>query len=95
MRKAVTGENCPSATAVQLRSLPVSAGAKTGTVQTGREDFFHDWITVFAPYEEPEIVLTVFLENVKGFRSVAEPIAKDILNWYFTKTQDKTNEKEQ
>ncbi len=95
MRKAVTGENCPSATAVQLRSLPVSAGAKTGTVQTGREDFFHDWITVFAPYEEPEIVLTVFLENVRGFRSVAEPIAKDILNWYFTKTQDKTNEKEQ
>jgi len=89
MRWAVTGQNSPQASAVLLNTLPVPVAAKTGTAQVDRkgcEDCYNIWITVFAPYEDPEIVLTIVLEDVKGLRSqVVVPVAKEILNWYFTK----------
>jgi len=90
MRQAVTGENSPYASAILLSSLPVSAAAKTGTAQTGRkdprdkEDYLDNWITVFAPYDDPQIVLTVMIKDVKGLQSAALPVAREVLNWYFT-----------
>jgi len=83
MRQAVTGENSPHASAVILNSLPVAAAAKTGTAELG-EDYYHNWVTVFAPYENPEIVLTVMIERVEGVQAAALPVAKEILEWYFT-----------
>ena len=83
MRQAVTGIDSPRASAIILNSLPVSAAAKTGTAELGNKRY-HNWITVFAPYEDPEIVLTVMLENVENL-AAAVPIAKDILEWYFSK----------
>ena len=68
-----------------LNDLPVKCASKTGTAQTSRKDIFHNWVTVFAPYENPEIVLTVLIEDVPGIQFAALPVAKDILNWYFTK----------
>ena len=82
MRQAVTGENSPLASAVTLNSLPVSAATKTGTAELGK-DRYNKWVTVFAPYEDPEIVLTVMIENVKGAQTVVLPVAKAILEWYF------------
>lgn len=82
MRQAVTGENSPQASAVMLNSLPVASAAKTGTAELGR-DYYNNWVTVFAPYEDPEIVLTVLMENVKGVQAAALPVAKEILEWYF------------
>ena len=82
MRQAVTGVNSPHASAISLNSLPVSVAAKTGTAQV-KKGYFHNWITVFAPYEAPEIVLTVMIENVKGDQVVALPVAKEVLEWYF------------
>jgi len=70
---------------VILNSLPVSAAAKTGTAQTSKVDYYHNWVTVFAPYDNPEIVLTVVIENVKGAQVAALPVAKGILDWYFTR----------
>ncbi|MDP1538959.1 MAG: penicillin-binding transpeptidase domain-containing protein [bacterium] len=84
MRQAVTGENSPLASAVMLNSLPVAVGAKTGTAELGK-DRYHNWVTVFAPYEDPEIVLTVMIENVKGVQAVVLPVVKAVLEWYFTK----------
>ncbi len=83
MRQAVTGFNSPNASAVFLNSLPVSAAAKTGTAELGN-DRYHNWITVFAPYEDPEIVLTVMIENVKGVQAAVLPVVKEVLEWYFT-----------
>ena len=83
MRMAVTGEGSPRASSVVLNSLPVSAAAKTGTAETSIKDSYHNWVSVFAPYEEPEIVLTIMFENVKGVQSVALPAAKEILEYYF------------
>jgi len=90
MRWAVTGQNSPHASAILLSSLPVSAAAKTGTAQVSRkgcDDCYNIWIAVFAPYEDPKIVLTIVLEDVKGLPSyqVVVPLAKDILEWYFSK----------
>jgi penicillin-binding protein 2 len=87
MRQAVTGEHSPHASSVLLNSLPVVAAAKTGTAETARPGYFHNWVTVFAPYEDPRIVLTVMVENVKGIKSVALPAAKEILEWYFDKSK--------
>ncbi|MCD6500571.1 penicillin-binding protein 2 [bacterium] len=80
MRQAVSS---PGGSAVMLNSLPVKAAAKTGTAQTPRKNVYHNWITVFAPYENPEILLTVVIENVKGTRIAAQKAAKEILEWYF------------
>jgi penicillin-binding protein 2 len=84
MRWAVTGQNSPNASSVTLNSLPVEVAAKTGTAQTPYDNHFHNWITVFAPYDDPEIVLTLMFENVEDIRTVALPAAKEILEWYFT-----------
>jgi len=73
-----------------LNSLPVSAAAKTGSAQTGRYDkqgkeLLHNWITIFAPYENPEIVLTIMIEDVPGgVMGGTLPVAKEILEWYFS-----------
>jgi penicillin-binding protein 2 len=83
MRQAVTGENSPKASATLLNSLPVSAAAKTGTAELGG-DYYHNWITVFAPYDDPKIVLTIVIENVKGVKVATLPIAREILEWYFS-----------
>ena len=84
MRQAVTGVNSPQASSIVLNSLPVSAAAKTGTAELGG-DRYHNWVTVFAPYDDPQIVLTVMLENIKGVQAAALPVAKNVLEWYFTR----------
>jgi penicillin-binding protein 2 len=89
MRWAVTGQNSPHASALALNNLPVAVAAKTGTAQVLRkscEDCYTIWISVFAPYEDPKIVLTIMLEDVKGRLSqVVVPVAKEVLNWYFSR----------
>ena len=84
MRQAVTGVNSPQASSITLNSLPVSSAAKTGTAELGN-DRYNNWVTVFAPYDDPKIVLTIVVENVKGVKAAALPVAKEILNWYFSK----------
>ncbi len=88
MRQAVTGENSPQASATELNSLPVAVAVKTGTAELGKDkygnEYYHNWITVFAPYEDPKIVLTIMIENVEGVQKAAIPVAKAVLEWYFT-----------
>ncbi len=84
MRQAVTGQNSPQASAVLLNSLPVAVAAKTGTAELGN-NYYHNWITVFAPYDDPQIVLTLLVENVKGVQAAVLPVAKAVLEWYFNR----------
>ncbi len=82
MLRAVTS---PAGSAHSLSSLPVSVAAKTGTAQIyPKKEIYHNWVTVFAPYENPEILLTVVIEEVKGTRIAAQKVAKEILDWYFS-----------
>lgn len=69
-----------------LASLPVAAAGKTGTAQFGTENKTHAWFTCFAPYDTPEIVLTIIVEEGGEGSATALPIAREILNWYFTQS---------
>lgn len=64
----------------------VPVGCKTGTAQSHLASGLpHAWFTVFAPFEKPEIVLTVLVEEGGEGSNIAAPIAKEILNYYFEK----------
>jgi penicillin-binding protein 2 len=55
---------------------------RTGTAQNPHgED--HAWFVSFAPYENPEIIVCVFVENEGGGGKIAAPIAKEIYMKYF------------
>ena len=86
MRQAVTTPGNPPAT---LSNLPVNVAAKTGTAQTGEPDVYHNWVAVFAPYEDPQIVLVLMVENTKGKPgswppAAVLPVAKEVLEWWFS-----------
>lgn len=71
-----------SAEFAHSRSLPVAC--KTGTAESfGPDADPHAWFTIFAPAENPQIVLTVLVENGGEGSEVAAPIAKEILQWWF------------
>lgn len=57
---------------------------KTGTAQTGEESEPHAWFTFFAPAENPEIVVTVLVENGGEGSKVAGPIAREIYDQWFS-----------
>lgn len=64
-------------------SIPVAC--KTGTAEQGGEkDLPHAWITLFAPAYNPEIVVTVLSEASGEGSNEAAPIAKKILETWFT-----------
>jgi penicillin-binding protein 2 len=66
----------------------VAVAAKTGTAQTGRykngEELYDNWITIFAPYDDPQIVMTIMFQDVQGIQGATLPAAREILNWYYT-----------
>ncbi|MBU4331562.1 penicillin-binding protein 2 [Patescibacteria group bacterium] len=66
-----------------LADLPIAVAGKTGTAQVGGEKDPHAWFTGFAPYENPEIAITILIENGGEGSRVAVPIAKEILQYYF------------
>jgi len=71
-------------TASDSANVRVVVGCKTGTSETPGEDTDpHAWITVFAPFYNPEVVVTVLAENAGQGSEVAGPVAKEILTEYF------------
>jgi len=79
MRMTVTDG---SANSVFGDDFPVSVAAKTGTAQFGNEDKTHAWFSSFAPYDNPEIVVTVLVEGGGEGYQTAAPVAKEILDWW-------------
>lgn len=61
---------------------------KTGTAQTGNDTNDHAWFTGFAPADDPEIAVAVFLKNGGGQNSettggkASAPIAKAVIEAY-------------
>ena len=72
-----------SGSARYLSDLPMQVAGKTGTAQVSKTKSPHSWFTSFAPYENPEIVLTILVENGGEGSSTAVPVAKEVLTWYF------------
>jgi len=76
-----------STTAATLQHR-MRVGCKTGTAEShavsGKP---HAWFTVFAPFDDPEIVLTVLVEEGGQGSDIAAPIAKSILKHYFERNE--------
>lgn len=72
-----------------FKNFPISVGAKTGTAQrsgvnpsTGETYDDYAWFVAFAPYEEPEIAISIVLIQ-GGSGGYAGPIAREIIAEYF------------
>lgn len=64
----------------------VSVACKTGTAQHGGEKTLpHAWITLFAPAYDPQIIVTVLAESSGEGSNIAAPIAKKILEEWFSR----------
>lgn len=64
----------------------ITIACKTGTAEHGGPDTKpHAWITLFAPAYNPEIVVTVLSEESGEGSNIAAPIAKKILEAWFTR----------
>ena len=66
-----------------FRDLPVKVGAKTGTAQVSRNSEAHAILVAFAPYDNPEIAVSIVVENGGSGTSVAA-IAAEIFSYYFS-----------
>ncbi len=78
-------EGVISGSSRRLFNLPVAAAGKTGTAQFDKNKEPHAWSVSFAPYENPEIVLVVLVEEGGEGHQAAVPVAKNVLEWYFRK----------
>jgi penicillin-binding protein 2 len=63
-----------------------------GLCRGGRPLPTHAWFTAFAPVENPEIALIVYVYNGGEGSITAVPIAHDILEWYFQRKADIASE---
>lgn len=66
-----------------LLSLPISSAGKTGTAQWSDVYDTHAWFTGFAPYDRPEVVVTILIEEGGEGSSAALPVAKNIIRWWY------------
>lgn len=94
MRGAVAG---PAGTAHAINVPGVAVAGKTGTAEyfidrnkdglpdRDREGNLptHAWFTAFAPYNNPEIAVVVFVFGGGEGSATAIPVANEILNYYF------------
>ena len=92
-----------------MSHLPILVAGKTGTSQVTsipqstkkrlKEDelaYFHRshaWITTYAPFEDPQFVVTVLVEHGGHGGSTSGPIAADIYKWLYRNKYFKDKEK--
>lgn len=82
------GANNPASTSSASLLNKVTVGCKTGTAQNHiTSDLPHAWFVAFAPLKKPEIAITVMVDSGGEGSSAAAPIAKEILEFYFSRTQ--------
>jgi penicillin-binding protein 2 len=66
-----------------LSNFPIPVAGKTGTAQWRNDKANHAWFTAFAPFDKPEITVTVMIEEGGEGSTTAVPVTRDILQaWY-------------
>ncbi|MDO8581905.1 MAG: penicillin-binding protein 2 [bacterium] len=78
MRRTIT-----AGSAQRLSTLPVAVAGKTGTAEWSTKRPPHAWFTGFAPYDNPELVVTVMIEEGVEGSSTAVPVAAEAFREYF------------
>ena len=91
MRQAVTW-----GTAKDGGASAVSVAGKTGTAEFGQQSAdgtyanTHAWFSGFAPADNPQIAITVFLEQGVGATNAA-PLASKIFQYYYSRQQQQVD----
>jgi len=83
VRRGMRAAASPGGTAYPVYDFRVKVAGKTGTSEIGKGETTHAWFTCFAPYDNPEIAITVFLEEGGEGSHDAAPVARKILEAYF------------
>lgn len=83
MRDVVNGKD--SSIKYLYKNLSVKVAGKTGTAQENKKRPNHALFISYAPYDDPDITMTVVVPN--GYTSTnAAEIARDVYKYYFGKT---------
>ena len=85
IKEGMVGACSAGGTAVPFFDFQPQAACKTGTAQTGsgEDDATHAWFTVFAPADNPEIVMTVLVEKGGEGSKEAAPLARELFDlWH-------------
>jgi penicillin-binding protein 2 len=82
VKEGMIGACSSGGTAPAFFDYQPQVGCKTGTAETYEEDEPHAWLSLFAPADNPEIVLTVFVEHGGEGSAVAAPIAREIMDYW-------------
>ncbi len=62
--------------------LPVKVASKTGTAEEDKNRSSHTWFVCFAPYDDPQIAITVMIPFGEGSGTLAPAVAKAIIREY-------------
>lgn len=82
MAQVIGGTTCTCTFA----DVPVKVAGKSGTAETDPNNPQrkpHAWYTAFAPYNDPEVVFVVLLEEGEGGSQFAAPAIAETMEWYF------------
>ena len=82
MRQSVTTGVARSAQVAGLAIAGKTGSAEFGAVRADGSYDTHGWFVGFAPYENPEIAVVVFVQQGNGFTNAA-PAAARIFDYYF------------
>jgi penicillin-binding protein 2 len=82
MRQSVTTGVASSAQVAGLAIAGKTGSAEFGAVRADGSYDTHGWFVGFAPYENPEIAVVVFVQQGNGFTNAA-PAAARIFDYYF------------
>jgi len=72
----------------------IQVAGKTGTAETWRTTVYrdsrynHGWFVAYAPYDNPEIAIAVFVENGGSGAGAAAPVAWAVMSEYFNTNKD-------
>lgn len=83
-----------SGTGTKLKNDKYTVAGKTGSAEySDSTQNTHSWFTGFAPVEDPEICVTIILEDAGTSGLYAVPMAKTIFDAYFTNISEENQER--
>jgi len=72
----------------RLSQFAMPIAGKTGTAQWSRDGEPHSWFTSFAPYDNPELALTILVEEGGDGSDLAVKIAEQIYRYWIPKFEE-------